>query len=53
LKPEWWGSPLVQEEKYQEKPVKIEEVVIVIIIRRRRRITITFRINPIRVQFYL
>jgi hypothetical protein len=21
-KPEWWGSPLVQEEKYQEKPVK-------------------------------
>jgi truncated hemoglobin YjbI len=22
LKPEWWGSPLVQEEKYQEKPVK-------------------------------
>jgi hypothetical protein len=25
LKPEWWGSPLVQEEKYQEKPVKREE----------------------------
>jgi hypothetical protein len=24
LKPEWWGSPLVQEEKYQENPVKIE-----------------------------
>jgi hypothetical protein len=24
LKPEWWGSPLVQEEKYQEKPVKKE-----------------------------
>jgi hypothetical protein len=22
LKPEWWGSPLVQEEKYKEKPVK-------------------------------
>jgi hypothetical protein len=22
LKPEWCGSPLVQEEKYQEKPVK-------------------------------
>jgi hypothetical protein len=22
LKPEWWGSPLVQEEKYQEKPLK-------------------------------
>jgi hypothetical protein len=22
LKPEWWGSPLVQEEKYQEIPVK-------------------------------
>jgi hypothetical protein len=25
LKPEWWGLPLVQEEKYQEKPVKREE----------------------------
>jgi hypothetical protein len=25
LNPEWWGSPLVQEEKYQEKPVKREE----------------------------
>jgi hypothetical protein len=24
LKPEWWGSALVQEEKYQEKPVKRE-----------------------------
>jgi hypothetical protein len=24
LNPEWWGSPLVQEEKYQEKPVKRE-----------------------------
>jgi hypothetical protein len=24
LKPEWWGSPLVQEKKYQEKPVKRE-----------------------------
>jgi hypothetical protein len=24
LKPEWWGSPVVQEEKYQEKPVKRE-----------------------------
>jgi hypothetical protein len=24
LKPEWWGSPLVQDEKYQEKPVKRE-----------------------------
>jgi hypothetical protein len=24
LKPEWWGSPLVQEEKHQEKSVKIE-----------------------------
>jgi hypothetical protein len=22
LKPEWWGLLLVQEEKYQEKPVK-------------------------------
>jgi hypothetical protein len=22
LNPEWWGSPLVQEEKYQEKPVR-------------------------------
>jgi hypothetical protein len=25
LKPEWWGLLLVQEEKYQEKPVKREE----------------------------
>jgi hypothetical protein len=32
LKPEWWGSPLVQEEKYQEKPVKREEIIIIIII---------------------
>jgi hypothetical protein len=32
LKPEWWGSPLVQEEKYQEKPVKREEEIIIIII---------------------
>jgi hypothetical protein len=32
LKPEWWGSPLVQEEKYQEKPVKREEEIIVKII---------------------
>jgi hypothetical protein len=31
LKPEWWGSPLVQEEKYQEKPVKREEIIITII----------------------
>jgi hypothetical protein len=32
LKPEWWGSPLVQEEKYQEKPMKREEIIIIIII---------------------
>jgi hypothetical protein len=36
LKPEWWGSPLVEEEKYQEKyqekPVKREEGEIIIII---------------------
>jgi hypothetical protein len=31
LKSEWWGSPLVQEEKYQEKPVKREEGIIIII----------------------
>jgi hypothetical protein len=31
LKPEWWGSPLVLEEKYQEKAVKIEEMIIIII----------------------
>jgi hypothetical protein len=31
LKPEWWGSPLVQEEKYQEKPVEREEIIIIII----------------------
>jgi hypothetical protein len=24
LKPEWWGSPLVQEENFREKPVKRE-----------------------------
>jgi hypothetical protein len=29
LKPEWWGSPLVQEEKYQENPVKREEIIII------------------------
>jgi hypothetical protein len=29
LKPEWWGSPLAQEGKYQEKPVKIEEETII------------------------
>jgi hypothetical protein len=28
LKPRWWGSPLLQEEKYQEKPVKREEIII-------------------------
>jgi hypothetical protein len=32
LKPEWWGSPLVQEEKHQEKPAKREEEIIIIII---------------------
>jgi hypothetical protein len=32
LKREWWGSPLVQQEKYQEKPVKREEIIIIIII---------------------
>jgi hypothetical protein len=32
LKLEWWGAPLVQEEKYQEKPVKREEEIIIIII---------------------
>jgi hypothetical protein len=29
LKPEWWGSPLVQEEKYQEKPVEREYEIII------------------------
>jgi hypothetical protein len=28
----WWGSPLVQEEKYQETPVKREEKITIIII---------------------
>jgi hypothetical protein len=32
LKPEWWGSPLVQEENYQEKPVKREIIKKIIII---------------------
>jgi hypothetical protein len=31
LKPEWLGSPLVQEEKYQEKPVKREREIIITI----------------------
>jgi hypothetical protein len=31
LKPEWWCSPLVQEENYQEKPVKREYKIIRII----------------------
>jgi hypothetical protein len=30
LKPEWWGSPLVQEEKYQGKHMKREEIIIII-----------------------
>jgi hypothetical protein len=30
LIPEWWGSPLVQEEKYQEKSVKREAEIIII-----------------------
>jgi hypothetical protein len=30
LKLEWWGSPLVQEEKYKEKPVKREIIIIII-----------------------
>jgi hypothetical protein len=30
LKLEWWGSPLVLEEKYQEKPVKGEEIIIIV-----------------------
>jgi hypothetical protein len=32
LKPDWWGSPLVQEEKYQEKLMKRKEETIIIII---------------------
>jgi hypothetical protein len=32
LKPEWWGSPLVQEKKYQAKPMKREEMMIIIIL---------------------
>jgi hypothetical protein len=32
LKPEWWGSPLVQEVKYKENPLKREIIVIIIII---------------------
>jgi hypothetical protein len=32
LNPEWWGSPLVQEGKYHEKPVKKEMMMIIIII---------------------
>jgi hypothetical protein len=32
LKPECWGSPLVQEAKHREKPLKREEEEIIIII---------------------
>jgi hypothetical protein len=32
LKPEWWGSPFVEEEKYQEKLVIRGEIIIIIII---------------------
>jgi hypothetical protein len=32
VKSELWGSPLVQEENYQEKPVKREEQTVIIII---------------------
>jgi hypothetical protein len=32
LKPEWWGSPLVQQENYQEKPVKRGQEIIIIIL---------------------
>jgi hypothetical protein len=32
LKAEWWGSPLVQEEQFEEKPVKGEEIIVVVII---------------------
>jgi hypothetical protein len=32
LKPEWWGSPLVQEEKYQEKTKPVIRKIIIIII---------------------
>jgi hypothetical protein len=31
LKPEWWGSTFVQEEKYREKPFTREEEIIIII----------------------
>jgi hypothetical protein len=30
LKPEWWGSPLVQEENYQERPVEREGEIMII-----------------------
>jgi hypothetical protein len=30
LKPEWWGSPLVQEEKYQEKLVNREKEITIL-----------------------
>jgi hypothetical protein len=34
LKPEWWGSPLVQEKKYREKPVRREDEIIIIMKRK-------------------
>jgi hypothetical protein len=38
LEPEWWGSPLVQKERYQEKPVKRDEIIIIIIIGIKRNV---------------
>jgi hypothetical protein len=30
LKPEWWGSPLAQEEKYQGRKKTCDKIIIVI-----------------------
>jgi hypothetical protein len=32
LKPEWWGSPLAEEEKYQGRKKTCDEMIIIIII---------------------
>jgi hypothetical protein len=43
LKPEWWSLPLLQEEKYQEKPVKREEEIIIMMKRCAFWSTLTFQ----------
>jgi hypothetical protein len=32
LKPEWWGSPLAQEEKYQGRKKTCDKIVVVVVV---------------------